>query len=111
MKVESILAKLNDLRKDCKGEDEIEKAVYHAFCFVSYEINSFANFVENDIQPENKINESSISIEVKEIFEVLEELRNEISDDKEDLEFITLDFTIRFLFFLTYDFQEYLKKI
>ena len=100
MKVESILAKLNDLRKDCKGEDEIEKAVYHAFCFVSYEINSFANFVENDIQPENKINQSSISIEVKEIFEVLEELRNEISDDKEDLEFITLDFTLRFLFFL-----------
>ena len=48
---------------------------------------------------------------MKEIFEVLEELRNEISDDKEDLEFITLDFTLRFLFFLTYDFQEYLKKI
>ena len=24
MKVESILAKLNDLRKDCKGEEEIE---------------------------------------------------------------------------------------
>ena len=111
MKVESILAKLNELRKDCKGENEIEQAVYHAFCFVSYEINSFANFVEKNIQPKNKINESPISQNVEEIFKVFQELKDEISENEEDLEFITLDLTLKFLSFLTYDFQEYLKKI
>ncbi|MED5578720.1 MAG: hypothetical protein VX794_01680 [Nitrospinota bacterium] len=111
MKVESILAKLNDLRKDCKGEEEIEQAVYHVFCFVSYEVNSFANFIEKDIQPTNKISESPISDNVKKIFQVFEELKDEISDDEEDLEFIALDLTLKFLSFLTFDFQEYLRKI
>ncbi len=111
MKVESILAKLNELRKDCKGENEIEQAVFHAFCFVSYEINSFSDFVENDIEPKNRINGSLISQNVKEIFQVIQELKDEISDDEEDLEFIALDLTLKFLLFLTYDFQEYLRKI
>ena len=111
MKVESILAKLNDLRKDCKGEEEIEQAVYHVFCFVSYEINSFANFVGKNISPTRKIDESLIDCRVKEVFSIFEELRDEISDDQEDLEFIALDFTLKFLSFLVYDFQEYLRKI
>lgn len=111
MKVESILAKLNDLRKDCKGEEEIEQAVYHVFCFVSYEVNSFANFVEKDIQPTSKTEKSPIDDNVNKIFQVFQDLKDEISDDEEDLEFITLDFTLKFLFTLVYDFQKYLRKI
>ena len=39
------------------------------------------------------------------------DLKEEISDNEEDLEFITLDFTLKFLFALVFDFQKYLRKI
>lgn len=48
MKVESILAELNRMRKDL-GEDpsDIEwLAVHHAFCFLSYKMGEFQKYLE-----------------------------------------------------------------
>ena len=39
LKHEPVLAKLNELRKDAQGEGGVEeKALYHMFCFISYEV-------------------------------------------------------------------------
>ena len=55
MKVEPVLAKLNELRKDTQGEGGLEeKAIYHAFCFISYEVGPFTGFVEAGDLPSEK---------------------------------------------------------
>ena len=55
MKLEPVLAKLNELRKDTQGEGGLEEvALYHSFCFISYEVGAFAGFVEQDTLPSEK---------------------------------------------------------
>ena len=48
MKVEPLLAKLNELRKDAAGDPEDLEylALHHAFCFVSYKINEFQKYLD-----------------------------------------------------------------
>ena len=43
MKVEPILAKLNELRKEAEGDpNDLEwQALHHAFCFISYKMSDF----------------------------------------------------------------------
>lgn len=48
MKAETLLAKLNELRKDA-DEDETDLeylALHHAFCFVSYKIADFQAYLD-----------------------------------------------------------------
>lgn len=48
MKVEPLLAKLNELRKDAAGDPEDLEylALHHAFCFVSYKVNEFQKYLD-----------------------------------------------------------------
>lgn len=48
MKVEPILAKLNELRKDASGDPgDIEYlALHHAFCFISYKMGEFQKYLD-----------------------------------------------------------------
>ena len=48
MRVETILAKLNELRKDAQGDPgDIEYlALHHAFCFISYKMGEFQKYLE-----------------------------------------------------------------
>ena len=47
MKAETILAELNRLRKDIEEDpSDIEwLALHHAFCFVSYKLNEFQEYL------------------------------------------------------------------
>ena len=50
MKVEPVLAKLNALRQDTKDEGGVEeKAIYHAFCFISYKIGDFQKYLDEEL--------------------------------------------------------------
>ena len=48
MKAESLLAKLNEVRKDAEGDpNDIEwLALHHAFCFVSYHMADFQAYLD-----------------------------------------------------------------
>lgn len=111
MKVEPVLAKLNALRKDTQGEGGVEeKAIYHAFCFISYEVGPFTGFVEAGEPPSEKKGVSPDEGAEK-LLEVLEELREDVSGDEEDMEFIALDKAISFISAVPGDFQSYLNEV
>ncbi|MCK6483496.1 MAG: hypothetical protein HUU22_13140 [Phycisphaerae bacterium] len=48
MKAETLLAKLNELRKDASGDEtDLEwLALHHAFCFISYKIGDFQKYLD-----------------------------------------------------------------
>jgi hypothetical protein len=56
MKVEPILAKLNELRKDAEGDPEdIEwLALHHAFCFISYKVNEFQAYLDEAFKDDDQ---------------------------------------------------------
>lgn len=110
MKVEPVLAKLNALRKDTEGEGGVEeKAIYHAFCFISYEVGPFTDFVESGIEPKEKKG-SSAGETARTLLAALEELREDVSDDEADMEFIALDKAVGFVAKTVGDFQHYLNE-
>ncbi len=47
MKAETLLSKLNELRKDAEGDPEDMEwvALHHAFCFISYKIADFQAYL------------------------------------------------------------------
>ncbi|MCY3823308.1 MAG: hypothetical protein OXG62_05510 [Nitrospinae bacterium] len=110
MKHEPVLAKLNELRKDAQGEGGVEeKALYHMFCFISYEVGPFADFVEVDKAPAEK-KDTAAGPRAGEYLGVLTELRDEVDDDPEDMEFIALDYAASFISQVSGDFQAYLDE-
>ena len=110
VKVEPVLAKLNALRKDTEGEGGVEeKAVYHAFCFISYEVGPFTEFVESGVEPSEKKGVEAGG-PARTLFAALEELREDVSDDEEDMEFIALDKAVGFVAKTLGDFQHYLNE-
>jgi hypothetical protein len=48
MKAEVLLAKLNELRKDAQGDPEDFEylALHHAFCFISYKMSDFQEYLD-----------------------------------------------------------------
>jgi hypothetical protein len=48
MKAETLLAKLNELRKEAEGDPEDLEwlALHHAFCFVSYKMGDFQKYLD-----------------------------------------------------------------
>ncbi len=110
VKVEPVLAKLNALRQDTKGEGGVEeKAIFHAFCFISYEVGPFTDFVESGTEPnEKKGVEAGES--ARALFAALEELRDDVSDNEDDMEFIALDKAVGFVSKALGDFQHYLNE-
>lgn len=48
MKAETLLAKLNQLRKDAEGDPtDVEwLAIHHAFCFISYKMGEFQAYLD-----------------------------------------------------------------
>ena len=110
MKHEPVLAKLNELRKDAQGEGGIEeKALYHMFCFISYEVGPFADFVEKEVAPSEK-KDTDAGPQAEEYLEVLTELREEVEDDPGNMEFIALDRAVAFISQTSGDFQFYLDE-
>ena len=110
MKHEPVLAKLNELRKDAQGEGGVEeKALYHMFCFISYEVGPFADFVEADKAPAEK-KDTAAGPRAEEYLDVLTELRDEVDDDPGDMEFIALDYAASFISRVSGDFQAYLDE-
>jgi hypothetical protein len=110
VKVEPVLAKLNGLRKDTQGEGGLEeKAIYHAFCFISYEVGPFTGFVEAGEPPSEKKG-TSPGEGAEKLIEVLEELLEEVSGNEGDMEFIALDRAISFMSVVPGDFQHYLNE-
>ena len=110
MKHEPVLAKLNELRKDAQGEGGVEeKALYHMFCFISYEVGPFADFVEAEKAPAEK-KDTAAGSQAEEYIDVLTELRDEVDDDPEDMEFIALDRAVAFISQISGDFQFYLDE-
>ena len=110
MKHEPVLAKLNELRKDAQGEGGIEeKALYHMFCFISYEVGPFADFVEKEVAPSEK-KDTTAGPKAEEYLEVLTELKEEVADDPADMEFIALDRAVAFISQTSGDFQAYLNE-
>lgn len=110
MKVEPVLAKLNELRKDTQGEDGPEEAaLYHGFCFVSFEMGAFTGFIEQDTPPTGKKGVEPGEA-ARGMLKVLEELREEVSGDEGDMEFIALDKAVAFISATLGDFQHYLNE-
>ncbi len=110
LKHEPVLAKLNELRKDAQGEGGIEeKALYHAFCFISYEVGPFADFVEAEVEPSEK-KDTAAGPGAQEYLDVLTELKEEVADDPGDMEFIALDRAVAFISQISGDFQAYLDE-
>lgn len=110
MRTEPVLAKLNDLRKDARGEGSVEeKALHHAFCFISYEVGAFAGFVEADEAPTGKKDASPGPV-AEAYLAALAGLRAEVEDDPEDMEFIALDRALGFISRIPGDFQSYLNE-
>ena len=110
MKHEPVLAKLNELRKDAQGEGGIEeKVLYHAFCFISYQVGPFADFVEKEVAPSEK-KDTAAGPEAEEYLDVLTELKEEVADDPADMEFIALDRAVAFISQTSGDFQAYLDE-
>lgn len=48
MKAETLLAKLNELRKDASGDDEDLEwlTLHHSFCFISYKMGEFQKYLD-----------------------------------------------------------------
>jgi len=48
MKAETLLAKLNELRKDASGDEEDLEwlTLHHAFCFISYKMGDFQKYLD-----------------------------------------------------------------
>ncbi len=110
MKVEPVLAKLNALRQDTKGEGGVEeKAIFHAFCFISYEVGPFTDFVVSGTGPKEKKGVEA-GESARTLFAALEELRDDVSDDEEDMEFIALDKAVEFISKIVGDYQHYLNE-
>ncbi len=111
MKVEPIFAELNELRKETSsGDEDVEGiALYHAFCFVSYEVGPFTEFVE---QSEEPIDGKAVppGPRAKELLAALEGLREEAAGDEDAMEFIALDKTTAFISRKLGDFQSYLNE-
>jgi hypothetical protein len=55
MKVEVVLSKLNELRKDLEEDpDDMEWfALHHAFCFISYKIDEFQKYLNEVVASEH----------------------------------------------------------
>ncbi len=51
MKAETLLAKLNELRKDASGDKEDLEylALHHAFCFLSYKMAEFQGYLDEAV--------------------------------------------------------------
>ncbi len=51
MKAETLLAKLNELRKDASGDDEDLEylSLHHAFCFISYKMSEFQEYLDQSL--------------------------------------------------------------
>ncbi len=110
MKVEPVLAKLNGLRKDTQGEGGIEEqAIYHGFCFISYEVGPFTGFVEGGAVPSDRKG-TGAGPGARKLLEALEELREDVSEDEADMEFIALDKAAAFIAAALGDFQHYLDE-
>lgn len=109
MKMEPVLAKLNELRQGADRESgELEDlSIYHAFCFISYEIGPFTEFVEQGKAPAPKKN-TEAGPRAKEMFSAIEGMRDEVAEDDQDMEFIALDRALDFLSPVLGDFQAYL---
>ena len=66
---------MNAVRKDAQGEGGIEeKVLYHAFCFISYQVGPFADFVEKEVAPSEK-KDTAAGPEAEEYLDVLTELK------------------------------------
>ena len=52
MKAETLLAKLNELRKDAsRDEEDLEYlALHHAFCFISYKMADFQTYLDDSFK-------------------------------------------------------------
>ncbi len=110
MRHEPVLAKLNELRKDAQGEGGVEeKALYHAFCFISYEVGAFADFVEGGKPPAEKKGVAPGTVS-QTYLETLDALREEVADDPDDMECIALDRAAAFISQVPGDFQAYLTE-
>jgi len=110
MKLEPVLAKLNELRKDTLGEGGLEEAaLYHSFCFISYEVGAFAGFVEQDTLPSEKKGVEPREA-AKNMLNTLEELREDVSTDEKGMEYIALDRAAAFISAVLGDFQNYLNE-
>ena len=50
MKAETLLGKINELRKDAEGDPEDLEwlALHHAFCFISYKIGDFQRYLDEE---------------------------------------------------------------
>ena len=93
-----------------QGEGGVEeKAIYHAFCFISYEVGPFTEFVERGVAPSEKKG-TGAGESARTLFAALEELREDVSDDEEDMEFIALDKAVGFISKTLGDFQHYLGE-
>ncbi len=55
MKAETLLAKLNELRKDASEDEEDTEylALHHAFCFISYKIADFQQYLNETFKNED----------------------------------------------------------
>lgn len=56
MKAETLLAKLNELRKDAAGDEtDLEwLALHHAFCFISYKMGDFQKYLNEAFAANNR---------------------------------------------------------
>jgi hypothetical protein len=107
---EPILAKLNELRKDAEGEGGVEEeALYHAFCYVSYEVGPFGEFVEKEKEPASKKGIAP-GERARLYLDALEGLREEVAEDEGDIEYIALDRAAGFIARTLGDFQAYLDE-
>ena len=110
MKAEPVLAKLNELRKGAEGEGGVEEeALYHAFCYVSYEAGPFGEFVERGKAPAEKKGVAP-GDRARAYLGALEGLREEVAGDEGDMEFIALDRAAGFISRTLGDFQAYLDE-
>lgn len=55
MKAETVLAKLNELRKDLEEDPEDLEwfALHHAFCFISYKMGEFQKYLD-EVAPDQE---------------------------------------------------------
>ncbi len=110
MKTEPVLAQLNALRKDAQGEGGVEeKALHHAFCFISYEVGAFTDFVEAGKPPAER-KDAPPGSEAETYLDALADLKSEVQDDPQDIEFIALDRAVAFISQIRGDFQFYLDE-
>lgn len=110
MKAEPVLAKLNELRKDAEGEGgPEEEALYHAFCYVSYEVGAFTGFVERGVEPAERKGLGP-GPRSRALLTALERMREEVAGDEDDIEFVALDKAVGFISRTLGGFQAYLEE-